>query len=394
MSEVFIVSAARTAIGTLLGSLSTVPAPELGALVIEEALKRGGVAKDLVDEVVMGCVLQAGLGQGVARQAAVKAGLPVTVPAWSISQVCGSGLKSVASAASIIKAGDAECMVAGGMENMSSAPHVANFVRQVHKMGPVEMADTMVYDGLTDVFSQKHMGFTAEAIAEKYGFSRLDLDTFAAGSQEKAGRAIKEGWFAEEITPVVIPQRKGEPIIFKVDEHPRAGSTVEVLSKLRPAFKPDGVVTAGNSSGVNDGAAAVVLASGEFVKKHNLKPLARVAASATTALDPWYMGLGPIEATRKALGRAGWNAADLDLVELNEAFASQALACLHDLSFPDESIVNVSGGAVALGHPIGASGARILTTLLYGMKRLSRKRGLATLCVGGGMGVAMLVEAC
>ncbi|MCR4783217.1 MAG: acetyl-CoA C-acetyltransferase [bacterium] len=391
MREVFIVSAARTAVGSLLGSLSTVPSPELGAIVLKEALHRGNVAPEFVDEVVMGCALQAGLGQGVARQAAVKAGLPITTPAWSISQVCGSGLKSVATAASCIKAGDAECMVAGGMENMSAAPHAANFVRTVHKMGPVEMIDTMVWDGLTDVFSGKHMGLTAEAIAEKYGLSRLDLDTFAAGSQAKALKAIAEGNFVEEIVPVAVPQRKGEPLIFKVDEHPRAGSTVEVLSKLRPAFKPDGVVTAGNASGCNDGAAAVVLASGEFVEEHNLKPMAKVVSYATTALDPWYMGLGPIEASRKALSKAHWNNEDLELVELNEAFASQALACLKELKFNTE-IVNVSGGAVALGHPIGASGARILTTLLYGLKRLHRKRGLATLCVGGGMGVAMTVE--
>lgn len=391
MENVYIVSAARTAIGGLCGGLSSIPSVDLGALVIKEALQRGKVASDKVDEVIMGCVLQGALGQGPARQAAIKAGVPDYVPAWTLNQICGSGLKSVCTAAAYIQAGQAECMVAGGMENMSRAPHAANYVREAVKMGPVTMVDTMVNDGLTDVFSGKHMGLTAEAVAEKYGLTRLQLDTFAAQSQQKACQAISSGAFAEEIVTVSVPQRKGEPIEFKVDEHPRAGSTVEVLGKLRPAFKPDGCCTAGNSSGVNDGAAALVVASDSFVKKRNLHPLAKIVSYANTALDPWYMGLGPIEASRKALKLAGWTVQDLQRIELNEAFASQSLAVLQGLQL-DTSIVNVTGGAIALGHPIGASGARILVTLLYGLKHSGLQRGLASLCVGGGMGVAMLVE--
>ena len=389
--QVYILSAARTAVGSMLGSLSTIPAPTLGSIAIKEAWRRSGVSGELVDEVIMGCVLQAGLGQGVARQAAMEAGLSERTPAWSISQVCGSGLKSVAVGANQIALGESHCIIAGGMENMSAAPHVATFVRTPHKMGPVTMHDTMHWDGLTDIFSQKHMGLTAEALAESYNFSRRDLDEFAATSQAKACAAIEAGYFQAEIVPVAVPQRKGDPLEFKVDEHPRAGSTVEVLAKLRPAFKEGGVVTAGNASGINDGAAALVLASEELVKKHQLRPLARIVSSATTALDPWLMGLGPVEATRKALHKANWMVSDLDLIELNEAFASQALACIKDLEL-DPQKVNIQGGAIALGHPIGASGARILTTLIYALRRTGGKRGLATLCVGGGMGVAMCVE--
>ena len=391
MEEVYLLSAARTAIGTFAGTLASVPATQLGTLVIEEALKRAKTEPAWVDEVIMGCVLQAGLGQGPARQAAVKAGIPVTVPAWTLNNICGSGLKSVAVAGAMIKAGEADCLVAGGMENMSRAPYAADFVRETHKMGPVEMRDTMLVDGLTDAFSEKHMGLTAEAVAEKYALTRRELDEFAAASQIKAGQAIAGGAFEEEIVPVTIPQRKGDPIVFKVDEHPRPNTTPEILAKLRPAFKPDGVVTAGNSSGLNDGAAALVVAGGSFVKKHDLQPLARLAAAASTALDPWYMGLGPIEATRKALRRADWSIEDLDLAEINEAFASQSLAVLRDLRL-NPGIVNVNGGAIALGHPIGASGARILTSLLYGLKHRGGRKGLAALCVGGGMGVAVLVE--
>ncbi len=392
MEEVYLVSAARTALGTFGGTLAAVPSPKLGALVIAEALKRAQLAPELVDEVIMGCVLQAGLGQGPARQAAIEAGIPNTVPAWTLNNICGSGLKSVAVAMSMIKAGECECLVAGGMENMSRAPHVAEFVRTPFKMGAVEMPDTMLVDGLVDVFSGKHMGLTAEAVAEKYGLTRQELDEFAAASQVKAGRAIASGAFAEEIVPVVVPQRKGDPIVFQVDEHPRPNTTPEILAKLRPSFKPDGIVTAGNASGINDGAAALVVASQSFVEKHGLKPMARIVATASTALDPWYMGLGPIEATRKALAKAGWSIGDLELAEVNEAFASQSIAVLRDLAI-DSAIVNINGGAIALGHPIGASGARILTSLLYGLKHGGLKRGLATLCVGGGMGVAMLVEA-
>ena len=391
MEEVYLLSAARTAIGTFGGTLAAVPSPKLGALVIKEALVRAKVEAADVDEVIMGCVLQAGLGQGPARQAAIEAGLPNTVPAWTLNNICGSGLKSVAQASAMIKAGECECIVAGGMENMSRAPFTAGFVREPHKMGPVEMGDTMLTDGLTDVFSGKHMGMTAEAVAEKYGLTRRELDEFSAASQVKAGQAISSGAFAEEIVPVTIPQRKGDPIVFKVDEHPRPDTTPEILAKLRPAFKPDGIVTAGNASGINDGAAALVVASGSFVKQHGLKPMARLVATASTALDPWYMGLGPIEATRKAMKKAGWTVADLDLAEVNEAFASQSIAVLRELAI-DTSIVNVNGGAIALGHPIGASGARILTSLLYGLKHRGGRKGLATLCVGGGMGVAALVE--
>lgn len=391
MEEVYLLSAARTAIGTFGGALSSVAATQLGSLVIAEALRRSRVEPGWVDEVIMGCVLQAGLGQGPARQAAIGAGLPDTVPAWTLNNICGSGLKSIAVASAMIKAGEAQCLVAGGMENMSRAPYVAEFVREPHKMGPVEMRDTMLIDGLTDVFSGKHMGLTAEAVAEKYALTRQDLDEFAASSQQKAGLALENGAFTEEIVPVTIPQRKGDPIVFKVDEHPRPNTTPEILAKLRPSFKPDGVVTAGNASGLNDGAAALVVASGSFVKAHNLQPWARLAATASTALDPWYMGLGPIEATRQALAKAGWTIGDLDLAEINEAFASQSIAVLRDLQI-DSNIVNVNGGAIALGHPIGASGARILTSLLYALKHRGGHKGLAALCVGGGMGVAALVE--
>ena len=391
MESVYIVSAARTAVGSFLGAFASVSAIELGSIVIAEALNRAGVAPELVDEVIMGCVLQAGLGQGPARQAAVKAGIPQEVPAWTLNNICGSGLKSILTASAMIRAGECQCMVAGGMENMSRSPHVANFVRDVHKMGTVEMLDTAVLDGLTDAFSTKHMGLTAEAVAEKYSLTRTALDTFAAASQVKAGAAVNGGVFDREVVPVTVPVRKGDPIVVRRDEHPRPNTTVEILAKLRPAFKPDGVVTAGNASGLNDGAAAVVICSESFLKAHGLTPLARLVAGATTALDPWYMGLGPISATRKALEKAGWKLEDIQRAELNEAFASQSLACLHDLQI-DPAIVNVNGGAIALGHPIGASGARILTTLLYELQRSELKRGLATLCVGGGMGVAALVE--
>lgn len=387
---IYILSAVRTAVGTIMGSLKTTPAHKLGSIVIKEALKRASVAPEMVDEVIMGNVLMAGQGQGPGRQASINAGIPNTTPAWTINQICGSGLKSISMAADMIKAGSAECIVAGGMENMSLAPHVAS-LRAGIKLGPMSFADSAVLDGLTDAFSGEHMGLTAERVAELYKLTREDIDKFSYESHQKATRAWAEGKFDEEIVPVEIPQRKGEPIVFKKDEHFRPETTLEALAKLKPAFKKDGIVTAGNASGVNDGAAAVVLASEEFVKKHNLKPMAKIVSYATTGLDPAVMGLGPITSSRKALEKAGWQVKDLERVEANEAFATQSLAVIKDLGL-DPAIVNVNGGAVALGHPIGCSGARILVTLLYELKHANLHKGIATLCVGGGMGVAMCVE--
>lgn len=387
---IYILSAVRTAVGTIMGSLKTTPAHKLGSIVIKEALKRASVAPEMVDEVIMGNVLMAGQGQGPGRQASINAGIPNTTPAWTINQICGSGLKSISMAADMIKAGSAECIVAGGMENMSLAPHVAS-LRAGIKLGPMSFADSAVLDGLTDAFSGEHMGLTAERVAELYKLTREDIDKFSYESHQKATRAWAEGKFDEEVVPVEIPQRKGEPIVFKKDEHFRPETTLEALAKLKPAFKKDGIVTAGNASGVNDGAAAVVLASEEFVKKHNLKPMAKIVSYATTGLDPAVMGLGPITSSRKALEKAGWQVKDLERVEANEAFATQSLAVIKDLGL-DPAIVNVNGGAVALGHPIGCSGARILVTLLYELKHANLHKGIATLCVGGGMGVAMCVE--
>ncbi len=390
MTEVYILSAARTAIGTIMGSLKNVPAVKLGSIVIKEALSRASVKPEMVDEVVMGNVLTAGEGQGPGRQAAINAGIPNSVPAWSINQVCGSGLKSVFVAADMIKSGSADCIVAGGMENMSMAPHVAT-IRGGIKLGPMTFADSAVLDGLTDAFSGEHMGITAERVAEKYNLTREEIDKFSYESHQKAAKAWQEGKFNDEVVPVEIPQRKGDPVIFKKDEHFRPDTSLEALAKLKPAFKKDGIVTAGNASGVNDGAAALVLASSDFVKKNNLKPLAKIVSYATTGLDPAVMGLGPITSSRKAIEKAGWQVKDLDRVEANEAFATQSLAVIKDLKL-DPSIVNVNGGAVALGHPIGCSGARILVTLLYELKHSGLNKGLATLCVGGGMGVAICVE--
>lgn len=387
---IYILSAVRTAVGTIMGSLKTTPAHKLGSIVIKEALKRASVAPEMVDEVIMGNVLMAGQGQGPGRQASINAGIPNTTPAWTINQICGSGLKSISMAADMIKAGSAECIVAGGMENMSLAPHVAS-LRAGIKLGPMSFADSAVLDGLTDAFSGEHMGLTAERVAELYKLTREDIDKFSYESHQKATKAWAEGKFDEEIVSVEIPQRKGEPIVFKKDEHFRPETTLEALAKLKPAFKKDGIVTAGNASGVNDGAAAVVLASEEFVKKHNLKPMAKIVSYATTGLDPAVMGLGPITSSRKALEKAGWQVKDLERVEANEAFATQSLAVIKDLGL-DPAIVNVNGGAVALGHPIGCSGARILVTLLYELKHANLHKGIATLCVGGGMGVAMCVE--
>lgn len=390
MTEVYILSAARTAIGTVMGSLKNTPAHKLGSIVIKEAVKRASIAPEMVDEVIMGNVLTAGQGQGPGRQAAINAGIPNTVPAWTVNQICGSGLKTISMAADMIKAGSADCIIAGGMESMSMAPHVAT-IRGGIKLGPMTFADSAVLDGLTDAFSGEHMGLTAERVAEIYKLTREDIDKFSYESHKKAAKAWEDGKFNDEVVPVEIPQRKGDPVIFKKDEHYRADTSLEVLAKLKPAFKKDGIVTAGNASGVNDGAAAVVLASADFVKKNNLKPLAKIVSYATTGLDPAVMGLGPITSSKKALEKAGWQVKDLERVEANEAFATQSLAVIKDLGL-DPAIVNVNGGAVALGHPIGCSGARILVTLLYELKHSGLHKGLATLCVGGGMGVAMCVE--
>ncbi|AAM23825.1 acetyl-CoA C-acetyltransferase [Caldanaerobacter subterraneus subsp. tengcongensis MB4] len=393
MREAVIVSAVRTAIGKFGGSLAGIPVVDLGAIVIKEALKRAKVAPEQVDEVFMGIILQAGLGQNPARQSAVKAGIPVEVPATTINMVCGSGLRTVAMAAQAVMLGDADIVVAGGMESMSRAPYLLRDARWGYRMNMPsgELVDEMVYDGLWDVFNQYHMGITAENIAERYKISRQEQDEFALRSQNLAEAAIKAGKFEEEIVPVPIPQKKGDPIEFKVDEHPRFGTTMEDLAKLKPAFKPDGTVTAGNASGINDGAAAVVVMSRDKAKELGVTPLATIKSYAYAGVDPAVMGLGPIYSTRKALDKAGLKIEDIDLIEANEAFAAQAIAVARELNFDMEK-VNVNGGAIALGHPIGASGARILVTLLHEMKRRGSRLGLATLCIGGGMGISMIVE--
>jgi len=390
MREVVIVSAARTAIGSFNGGLAGVSAVDLGAVVVKEAIKRAGINPELVDETVMGCILQAGLGQGVARQAAVKAGIPVEKPAYTINMICGSGLRAVQIAAQQIISGECDVVVAGGTENMSAAPYLLRNARTGYRMGNGEIIDSMVYDALTDVFNNYHMGMTAENLAEKYNISREEQDALSVASQNKAEAAIKEGKFKEEIVPVVIPSKKGD-IIFDTDEFPRAGVTVEALSKLRPAFKKDGTVTAGNASGINDGAAALVVMGADKAKELGLQPLAKIVGYASAGVDPSIMGIGPVPAVKKALGRAKLTLENIDLIEANEAFAAQALSVAKELGF-DMSKVNVNGGAIALGHPVGASGARILITLLYEMKRRNLKRGLATLCIGGGMGTALIVE--
>ncbi|EHP48026.1 MAG: acetyl-CoA C-acetyltransferase [Clostridium perfringens] len=391
MREVVIASAVRTALGSFGGSLKDVPAVDLGALVIKEALNKAGVKPECVDEVLMGNVIQAGLGQNPARQAAVKAGLPVEIPSMTINKVCGSGLRCVALAAQMIKAGDADVIVAGGMENMSQGPYVLRTARFGQRMGDGKMVDAMVNDALTDAFNGYHMGITAENIAEQWGLTREMQDEFAANSQMKAEVAIKAGKFKDEIVPVVIPQRKGDPIVFDTDEFPRFGTTAEKLAKLRPAFKKDGTVTAGNASGINDGAAALVVMSAEKAKELGVTPICKIVSYGSKGLDPSIMGYGPFYATKKALEGTGLTVADLDLIEANEAFAAQSLAVAKDLEF-DMSKVNVNGGAIALGHPVGASGARILVTLLHEMMKRDAKRGLATLCIGGGMGTALIVE--
>ncbi|MGL5378661.1 acetyl-CoA C-acetyltransferase [Clostridium sp.] len=391
MREVVIVSAVRTPIGAFGGSLKDVSAADLGALVIKEAITRAGVKGELVDEVVMGNVIQAGLGQNVARQACVKAGLPVEVPAMTINKVCGSGLRTVALAAQMIKAGDADVVVAGGMENMSQAPYLLKTSRWGQRMGDGKMVDSMINDALWDAFNNYHMGVTAENIAKEWNLTREEQDEFAVQSQVKAEAAIKEGKFKDEIVPVVIPQRKGEPKVFDTDEYPRFGATMEGMAKLRPAFAKDGTVTAGNASGINDGAAAFVVMSAEKAAELGLTPLAKILSYGQKGLEPSIMGYGPFHATKKALEVANITIDNLDLIEANEAFAAQSLAVAKDLNF-DMSKVNVNGGAIALGHPVGASGGRILVTLLHEMKRRDAKTGLATLCIGGGMGTALIVE--
>ena len=387
--DVVIVSAARTPVGSFLGALSGLPASKLGEIAIRAALERAGVAADQVDEVILGHVLQAAAGQGPARQAAMGAGIPKEVPAWSLNQICGSGLRAVAIAAQQIALGDARIVVAGGQESMSQAPH-AQQLRNGQKMGDLAFIDTMIRDGLWDAFNGYHMGQTAENVAEQFQISRADQDAFAVASQHKAEAAQKAGRFDAEIAPVTIASKKGDIVVDK-DEYIRHGATLEAMEKLRPAFSKEGSVTAANASGLNDGAAALVLMSADEAKARGLAPLARIVSSATTGVDPALMGTGPIPASRKALEKAGWSVADLDLVESNEAFAAQSLCVLRELGL-DPARVNVNGGAIAIGHPIGASGARILTTLLHEMKRSGAKKGLATLCIGGGMGVAMCVE--
>lgn len=391
MTEVVIVAAVRTPIGSFGGSLKDISAVDLGSLVIKNAIERAGLEPEQVDEVIMGNVLGAGLGQNVARQMSVHAGVPVTVPAFTINKVCGSGLKAVQLAVQAVLCGDAEVVVAGGAENMSQAPYILPNQRWGSRMGNATVVDTMLRDGLTDGFEDYHMGITAENVAEQYGITREDQDSFALQSQKRAVAAVESGRFKEEIIPVEIPQRRGEPLVFDTDEFPRKDVSLEGLSKLRPAFQKDGSVTAGNSSGINDGAAAVVVMSAEKAKELGISVLATIKSYASAGLDPKVMGCGPIYASRKALEKAGLTVADLDLVESNEAFAAQACAVAKELNLDLEK-VNVNGGAISLGHPIGASGCRILVTLLHEMQKRDAKRGLATLCIGGGMGTALIVE--
>ena len=387
--EVVIVSAARTPVGSFLGGLSSLPASKLGEVAIRAALERAGVKPEEVDAVILGHVLQAAAGQGPARQAAMGAGIPKEAAAWSLNQICGSGLRAVAIGAQQIALGDARIVVAGGQESMSQAPH-AQALRNGQKMGDIKLIDTMISDGLWDAFNGYHMGQTAENVADKFGISRADQDAFAVASQNKAEAAQKAGRFDDEIVPVTIKGRKGDTVVDK-DEFIRHGATLEAMQGLKPAFTKEGSVTAANASGLNDGAAALVLMSAADAKARGLEPLARIVSAATAGVDPAVMGTGPIPASKKALEKAGWTVADLDLVESNEAFAAQSLCVLRELGL-DPDKVNVNGGAIAIGHPIGASGARILTTLLHEMKRRGAKKGLATLCIGGGMGVAMCVE--
>ena len=389
--SVVIVAAARTAVGSFNGSLAGISAADLGAIVIRDLLKKTNLAPEAIDEVILGQVLTASTGQNPARQAVIKAGLPQTTPALTINKVCGSGLKAVHLAAQAIKCGDADVIIAGGQENMSQAPHALPNSRNGQRMGDWQMTDTMIKDGLWCAFNDYHMGITAENVADRYEISRDEQDTFALRSQNLAEEAQAAGRFQEEIVPVEIPQRKGDPIVFQEDEFIRKGATIEGIQKVRPAFKKDGSVTAANASGINDGAAAVVVMSASKARELGLTPLATVKAYASAGVDPAIMGTGPIPSTRKCLEKAGWTVGDLDLIEANEAFAAQALGVAKELQW-DDSKVNVNGGAITIGHPIGASGCRVLVTLLHEMKRRDAKKGLATLCIGGGLGVALAVE--
>lgn len=390
-TDIVIVAAARTAVGKFGGSLAKVPAPELGAAVLAELLKRAKLSGDQVSEVILGNVLAAGVGQNPARQAVIKGGLAQSVPAMTINAVCGSGLKAVMLAAQSIRDGDAEIVIAGGQESMSMAPHVLPNSRDGQRMGDWKLVDTMIHDGLWDVYNQYHMGITAENVAKKHDIKREQQDAFALASQQKAAAAQDAGKFKDEIVPFVIPQKKGDPVVFAADEFLNRKTSAEGLAGLRPAFDKAGGVTAGNASGINDGAAGVVVMSAKRADQLGLQPLARIASYATVALDPAMMGMGPVPASQKALQRAGWKASDLDLLEINEAFAAQACAVNNEMGW-DTSKVNVNGGAIAIGHPIGASGCRILVTLLHEMQRRQARRGIASLCIGGGMGVALTVE--
>ncbi|MGE5089261.1 MAG: acetyl-CoA C-acetyltransferase [Candidatus Levyibacteriota bacterium] len=391
MSDIVIAGALRTAIGKFGGTLAKVPAPELGAAVIRALLERSGVRPEDVSEVILGQVLTAGSGQNPARQASIRAGLPHSIPAMTINKVCGSGLKAVMLAAQAIRCGDADIVVAGGQENMSASPHVLPGSRDGFRMGDARIVDTMIVDGLWDVYNQYHMGTTAENVARQYAITRAQQDEFAVASQNKAEAAQKAGKFQGEIVPVMIPQRKGDPVAFTADEFIKPGTTLDSISGLRPAFAKDGSVTAANASGINDGAAALLVMTAERAAKLGLAPLARIRAYASSGVDPAIMGMGPVPASRRCLDKAGWKASDLDLMEINEAFAAQACAVNKEMGW-DTSKINVNGGAIALGHPIGASGARVLVTLLHEMARRDARRGLASLCIGGGMGVALAVE--
>lgn len=388
--KIVLAGVCRTAIGKFGGSLSNVPTPELATIVVKESMKRAGIAPDQVDEVILGCVYQAGIGQNVARQAAVYAGIPISTPAFTLNNLCGSGLKSVNVAAALIEAGEADVIVAGGAENMSSAPYLLKKARFGYRMNEGKLVDSMIYDGLEDTFHHYHMGMTAENVAEKYGITREMQDEFSAMSQNRAEKAIAEGRFKDEIVPVEVKQKK-QTVLFDTDEGPRSGVTKESLSKLRPAFKKDGTVTAGNASGINDGASAIVVMSEEKAKELGVKPMATWIAGSSAGVDPAYMGLGPIDATKRVMAKTGMKVSGMDLIEANEAFASQTLEVARELDFNMDK-VNVNGGAIALGHPVGCSGARILTTLLYEMQKRKSEYGLATLCVGGGMGVATIVK--
>ncbi|HBX36974.1 MAG TPA: acetyl-CoA C-acetyltransferase [Pseudohongiella sp.] len=391
MQDIVIVAAGRTAIGNFQGSLADIPAAQLGAEVIKQLMVKSNIKPELIDEVIMGHVLTAGCGQNTARQASINAGLGVETPAMTVNKVCGSGLKAVHLAAQAIALGDAGMIVAGGMENMSQSPHVMPGSRQGQKMGHWQAIDTMLHDGLWDAFNHYHMGITAENLVDKYQISREDQDAFALASQQKAAAAMQHGYFDREILPIEVPQRKASPIIVNQDQGPRADTTIERLARLSPAFKKDGTVTAGNASGLNDGAAAVIVCSRDTAEKHGLEPLARIKAWANAGVDPAIMGIGPVSATRRCLEKAGWTLDQLDLIEANEAFAAQSLAIGKELQW-DMDKVNVNGGAIALGHPIGASGCRVLVTLIHEMMRRDVQRGLATLCIGGGQGVAIAVE--